>query len=92
MAAEAAGIASISREEGELVVRLGTLSRAAAMRALAPMGRDVVRFGTNQARIRLPRDPARSWSLAQSVVSRLLPAAEEQREQRERAAAAQAPR
>jgi transcription-repair coupling factor (superfamily II helicase) len=35
MAAENAGIASISREEGELVVRLGTLSRAAAMRALA---------------------------------------------------------
>jgi transcription-repair coupling factor (superfamily II helicase) len=89
LAAEVAGIASISREEGELVVRLGTLSRAAAMRALAPMGRDVVRFGTNQARIRLPRDPARSWNLAQSVVTRLLPAAEEQRLQRERAAAAQ---
>jgi transcription-repair coupling factor (superfamily II helicase) len=92
MAAETAGIVSISREEGELVVRLGTLSRAAAIRALAPMGRDVVRYGTNQARVRLPRDPARSWSVAQSVVARLLPAAEEQREQRERAAAAQAPR
>ena len=90
-AAENAGIASISREEGELVVRLGTLSRAAAIRALAPMGRDAVRFGTNQARIRLPRDPARSWALAQSVVARLLPAAEEQRLQRERAAAAQGP-
>jgi transcription-repair coupling factor (superfamily II helicase) len=89
MAAESAGIVSISREEGELVVRLGTLSRAAAMRALATMGRDVVRFGTNQARIRLPRDPARSWSVAQSVVARLLPAAEEGRLQRERAAAAQ---
>ena len=91
MAAESAGIVSISREEGELVVRLGTLSRAAAMRALASMGRDVVRFGTNQARIRLPRDPARAWSIAQSVVSRLLPAAEEQREQRERALADQLP-
>jgi transcription-repair coupling factor (superfamily II helicase) len=89
MAAETAGIASISREEGDLVVRLGTLSRAAAMRGLASMGRDVVRFGSNQARIRLPRDPARSWSVAQSVVARLLPAAEEQRIQRERAAAAQ---
>jgi transcription-repair coupling factor (superfamily II helicase) len=89
MAAETAGIASISREEGELVVRLGTLSRAAAMRALAPMGREVVRFGTNQARIRLPRDPVRAWSLAQSIVARLLPAAEEQRLQRERAAATQ---
>jgi hypothetical protein len=60
------------------------------MRALAPVGRDVVRFGTNQARIRLPRDPARSWSVAQAVVSRLVPAAEEQRLQRERAALAQA--
>jgi len=89
MVAESAGIASISREEGELVVRLGTLSRAAAMRALAPMGRDVVRFGSNQARIRLPRDAARAWSVAQSVVTRLLPAAEEQRLQRERAVAAQ---
>jgi hypothetical protein len=59
------------------------------MRALAPMGRDVVRFGSNQARIRLPRDPVRAWTMAQSVVSRLLPAAEEQRLQRERAAAAQ---
>jgi transcription-repair coupling factor (superfamily II helicase) len=92
MAAESAGIASISREEGDLVVRLGTLSRAFAMRALAPMGRDVVRFGTNQARIRLPRDPARSWSVAQTVVERLLPAAEEQQAQRERAAAAQGTR
>ena len=89
LAAENAGLASISREEGELVVRLGTLSRAAAMRALAPMGRDVVRFGTNQARIRLPRDAARSWSVAQSVVSRLVPAAEEQRLGRARAAEAQ---
>src|SRR5450759_4362450 len=89
MVAENAGIASISREEGELVVRLGTLSRAAAMRALAPMGRDVVRFGSNQARIRLPRDAARAWNVAQSVVTRLLPAAEEQRLQRERAVAAQ---
>jgi transcription-repair coupling factor (superfamily II helicase) len=91
MAAESAGIASISREEGELVVRLGTLTRASVMRALAPMGRDVVRFGSNQARIRLPRDPVRAWSVAQSVVSRLVPAAREQNEQRERAAAAQAP-
>src|SRR5450830_211969 len=89
MKAESAGIVSISREEGELVVRLGTLSRSSAMRALAPMGRDVVRFGSNQARIRLPRDPSRSWNLAQSVVARLIPAAEEQRIQRERATAAQ---
>ena len=36
-----------------------------------------------------PRDPARSWSVAQSVVARLPPAAKEQQEQRDRAAAAQ---
>jgi transcription-repair coupling factor (superfamily II helicase) len=89
MAAEDAGILSITREEGDLVIRLGTLSRAATIRALQPMGRDVVRFGTNQARIRLPRDPARSWSVAQAVVARLIPAAKEQQEQRDRAAAAQ---
>ena len=91
LAAESAGIASISREEGELVVRFGTIARAAAVRALAPMGREAVRFGTNQARLRLPRDPARAWGVAQAVVARLLPAAEEQRLARERAAAAQEP-
>jgi len=59
------------------------------MRALAPMGRDAVRFGTNQARIRLPKDPARAWTVAQAVVARLIPVAEEQRQQREKATAAQ---
>ena len=34
LAAEAAGIASISREDGQLVVRFGALSRATAMRLL----------------------------------------------------------
>jgi transcription-repair coupling factor (superfamily II helicase) len=91
LAAENAGIASISREEGELVVRFSTMSRAAATRALATMGRDAVRFGTNQARVRLPKDPARAWSVAQAVVARLVPAAEEQRLARERALAAQGP-
>ena len=35
LAAEQAGVASISREEGQLVVRFGTLPRSVAMRALA---------------------------------------------------------
>ena len=35
LAAESAGLASVSREEGQLVVRFGTLSRALAMRVLA---------------------------------------------------------
>ncbi|HEX8939107.1 MAG TPA: transcription-repair coupling factor [Candidatus Limnocylindrales bacterium] len=74
--AERIGLASLSREDGQLVVRLGTLSRATAVRALAPMGRDAVSFGSNQARLRLPRDPARAWQLAQGIVARLAAAAE----------------
>ena len=62
LAAEAAGVASISREEGQLVVRFGTLARSTAMRALAgvrlpnvPVGGTT--FASNQVRIRLPKDP-----------------------------------
>jgi hypothetical protein len=61
------------------------------VRALAPMGREAIRLGSNQARLRLPRDPVKAWGVAQAVVARLLPAAEEQRLARERAAIAQGP-
>jgi transcription-repair coupling factor (superfamily II helicase) len=85
MAAEAAGIASISREEGQLVVRFGALTRATAMRMMAPLGggpRAVglglpgvrpgdITFASNQVRIRLPRDPRLGWGLTQAVVARL---------------------
>jgi len=85
LAAEAAGIASISREDGLLVVRFGTLSRATAMRLLGAVGgvsRAVglglpgvrpgdVTFASNQVRIRLPRDPRLGWGLTQAVVARL---------------------
>ncbi len=85
LAAEAAGIASISREDGQLVVRFGALSRATAMRLLAPLGggpRAVglglpgvrpgdVTFASNQVRIRLPRDVRAGWVLTQAVVARL---------------------
>jgi transcription-repair coupling factor (superfamily II helicase) len=85
LAAEAAGIASISREDGQLVVRFGALSRATAMRLLVPLGggpRAVglglpgvrpgdVTFASNQVRIRLPRDPRTGWALTQAVVARL---------------------
>jgi transcription-repair coupling factor (superfamily II helicase) len=85
LAAEAAGIASISREDGQLVVRFGALSRATAMRLLGPAGggpRAVglglpgvrpgdVTFASNQVRIRLPRDPRLGWGLTQAVVARL---------------------
>ena len=68
---------SISREEGQLVVRFGAgLSRATAMRLLGPGALPGVRpsevtFASNQVRIRLPRDPRRSWGLTQAVVARL---------------------
>jgi transcription-repair coupling factor (superfamily II helicase) len=77
LAAESAGVASISREGGSLVVRFGTgLTRGTAMRLLAGSGLPGVRptdvtFASNQVRIRLPRDPSRVWPLTQSIVARL---------------------
>ena len=77
MAAETAGVASMSREEGQLVVRFGEgMTRATAMRLLAGGGLPGVRpsevtFASNQVRIRLPRDPSRAWGLTQAVVARL---------------------
>jgi transcription-repair coupling factor (superfamily II helicase) len=77
LAAEGAGVASMSREEGQLVVRFGEgMTRATAMRLLAGGGLPGVRpsevtFASNQVRIRLPRDPSRAWGLTQAVVARL---------------------
>ena len=77
LAAEAAGVSSVSREEGWLVVRFGaSLTRATAMRLLAGPGlpgtkASDVTFASNQVRIRLPRDATRSWALTQAVVARL---------------------
>src|SRR5438093_3906911 len=77
LTSEAAGVSSISREEGQLVVRFGAgLSRATAMQLLGGGGVPGVRpseitFASNQVRIRLPRDAARAWSLTQAVVARL---------------------
>ena len=77
MTAEAAGVSSISREEGWLVVRFGAnLSRATAMRLLAGPSLPGLRpsdvtFASNQVRLRLPKDVARGWTLTQAVVARL---------------------
>ncbi len=77
LAAEAAGISSISREEGRLVVRFGAgLTRDAAMRLLGDGGLPGVRptdvtFASNQVRIRVPAGPGRAWQLTQAVVARL---------------------
>jgi len=77
LAAEAAGVSSISREEGQLVVRFGAgLSRASAIRLVTPAALPGVRgsdlsFMSNQVRIRLPKDPLKGWQLTQAVVARL---------------------
>jgi transcription-repair coupling factor (superfamily II helicase) len=77
LAAEAAGVSSISREDGQLVVRFGLgLSRATAMRLITPAALPGVRhsevtFASNQVRIRLPKDPLKGWQLTQAVVARL---------------------
>ena len=77
LAAEAAGVASISREEGWLVVRFGTgLTRATAMRLLAGPSLPGLRpadvtFASNQVRLRLPSSARKGWNLTQAVVARL---------------------
>jgi transcription-repair coupling factor (superfamily II helicase) len=77
LAAEAAGVSSISREEGLLVVRFGAgLSRSTAMQLLGDGGLPGVKpsdvtFASNQVRIRLPFLPSRAWQLTQAVVARL---------------------
>ena len=86
LSAESAGVASVAREEGWLVVRFGAaLSRATAMQLLAPgaaggaaplpgVRPGDITFASNQVRIRLPRDPLKGWTLTQAVVSRLVAA------------------
>ena len=87
LSAESAGVASLAREEGWLVVRFGAqLSRATAIQLLAPgaaggaaplpgVRPGDMTFASNQVRIRLPKDPLRSWTLTQAVVARLVAAA-----------------
>ncbi len=85
--AEAAGIASLAREEGQLVVRFGgALSRGEAMRLVAGAPLPGVRpgdvtFAASQVRIRIPRDPGRAWQLTRAIVARV-GAAREAREAR----------
>ena len=85
LAAEAAGIASLAREEGQLVVRFGSgLSRGEAMRLVAGAPLPGVRpgdvtFAASQVRIRVPRDPGRAWTLTQALVARVAAAREASR-------------
>jgi transcription-repair coupling factor (superfamily II helicase) len=78
--AEEAGIVSLGIEEGALVLRFGDdWSRADTMRALAPTSPSDplralaggLRYGSNQLRIRPPRDPDVAWQLTRQLVDRL---------------------
>jgi transcription-repair coupling factor (superfamily II helicase) len=84
LTAESAGVASLAREEGWLVVRFGaSLSRSTAMQLLSPafgvplpgVKPGDLTFASNQVRIRLPKDALKGWTLTQAVVSRLVAAA-----------------
>jgi transcription-repair coupling factor (superfamily II helicase) len=76
--AETAGLASLSQEDGTLVVRLASLSRYEALQALGVVqpGRPVrdlaenVTLGSNQIRIRPIRGRS-TWATARQVVERL---------------------
>ncbi len=79
--AESAGITSLSREDGQLVVRFPEgWSRSGVLRALAPQGPGDRLPGvpvggvvatTNQVRIRLPRGTAEAWATTRMVVERI---------------------
>ena len=81
IAAEAAGIASLTREGHELIVRFqADWSRSAAIRAMAPTGpadrlpgvpAGGLTYGSNQMRVRLTRDAASAWQTTRAVVERL---------------------
>jgi hypothetical protein len=78
--AEEAGITSVAMEEGSLVLRFSDdWSRADTMRALAPTSPSDplralaggLRYGSNQLRIRPPREPELAWQLTRQLVDRL---------------------
>ncbi|MBX3029826.1 MAG: transcription-repair coupling factor [Chloroflexi bacterium] len=79
--AEAAGIASLSREDGQLVVRFPDgWSRSLVLRALAPSGPGDripgvpiggVTAATNQVRVKLPRGTSEAWVTTRAVVERI---------------------
>jgi transcription-repair coupling factor (superfamily II helicase) len=78
--AEAAGLTSVGTEDGQLVLRFGPdWSRADTMQALAPQSptdplralAGGFRYGSNQLRVRLPRDSEASWQLTRQLVDRV---------------------
>jgi transcription-repair coupling factor (superfamily II helicase) len=80
LAAEAAGIASIAREDRQLVLRFPPgWSRATVLRTLEEARRDGLRglpagaitFGSNQVRVRVPGGAEAAWELTRTLVERL---------------------
>ena len=77
LAAEAAGVSSISREEGWLVVRFGASltpgDRDAAARRAGAAGRPAERRHVRQqpGPAAAPGLPRKAWTLTQAVVARL---------------------
>jgi transcription-repair coupling factor (superfamily II helicase) len=78
--AEEAGLTSIAREDGQLVLRFGPgWSRADTMRSLAPRSVDdplralagKIRYASNHMRVRPPADATLAWQLTRSLVDRL---------------------
>jgi transcription-repair coupling factor (superfamily II helicase) len=78
--AEEAGLVSVAREEGQLVLRFGPeWSRADTMRSLAPRSADDplralagrLHYASNQLRARLPADGTQAWLLTRLLVDRL---------------------
>ncbi len=83
--AEDAGIASVSRDEGRLVLRFAPgWSKAVTARSLAPRDpADPIRalaggivYGSNQLRVRMPRDAESAWRLTRILVERIAAAVE----------------
>ncbi|MET1232974.1 MAG: transcription-repair coupling factor [Candidatus Limnocylindrales bacterium] len=84
LSAETAGLTSVAREEGQLVLRFREgWSRTTTAQALAPHNAgDPVRslaggitYASNQVRLRMPRDPDLAWRVTRLVVERLAAAA-----------------
>ena len=84
IAAEAAGLTSVAREDGQLVLRFREgWSRVTTAEALAPRAAgDPIRalaggvtYASNQVRVRMPRDPDLAWRVTRLVVERLAAAA-----------------
>jgi transcription-repair coupling factor (superfamily II helicase) len=79
--AESVGVVSLAREGNELIVRFGDdWSRVATMRAMAPtsltdrvpnVAPGGITYGSNQIRVRLPKDSTKAWETTRAVVDRL---------------------